>query len=127
MFEVGVVSRFSAVHALTGDFGAATEKHGHDYRVEVAARGARLRQDGTLCDIALLKSELDAAVAELEGADLNSVPGIAVLNTTAEAVAHHLFERVAPAVTHEGVHAVIVKVWESEDSYASFEGTLGEI
>src|ERR671933_131445 len=95
MFEVGVVGQFEAAHRLRGDFGPATRRHGHTYRVEVRARGQTLRPDGTLFDITRLQDALNQAVGGLHYRDLEEVPELAGLNTTAEALAHYLFTRVA--------------------------------
>src|SRR5919202_873710 len=95
MFEVGVVAQFEAAHRLRGDFGPATRRHGHTYRVEVRARGQTLRPDGTLFDIARLQEALRDVTAALHYRDLDEVPELAQLNTTAEALAHYVFTRIA--------------------------------
>lgn len=120
MFEVGVVARFSASHRLKGDFGPATRQHGHDYRVELAVRGERLREDGTLCDLAMLEERLGAAVAPLNG-NLDEVPELGDPNSTAEIVARHVARLVARDLGGRGLLSLIVKVWESPSAYAAHE------
>src|ERR1700730_6549710 len=109
-FEVGVVAHFNARHHLVGDFGPASEPHAHAYRVEVAAVGTRLREDGTLFDITRLQAPLHAALAELEGRDLNDIPELAARNPTAEVVARYLFERIAPALGNDGLDQLQTRV-----------------
>src|SRR5919202_2644059 len=92
-FEVGVVGQFEAAHRLHGNFGPATRMHGHTYRVELQVGGGALRDDGTLCDISLLKNALDAEIATLHLRDLDEIPALQGRNTTAEIVANHLFDR----------------------------------
>jgi 6-pyruvoyltetrahydropterin/6-carboxytetrahydropterin synthase len=125
MFEVGVVTHFEAAHRLRGDFGSATRTHGHTYRVEVAVRGPSLKADGTLCDIALLQQVLQEVIGGLHFRDLDDVPALAGRNTTAEVVAHYLFEQVAPRLHGLGLSALIVRAWESPHAYAAYEDSLG--
>jgi 6-pyruvoyltetrahydropterin/6-carboxytetrahydropterin synthase len=118
-FEVGVMAHFRASHALRGDFGPATVPHEHDYRVEAIVRGSALRPDGTLCDIAVLERALGDAVAELRGASLDALPAFRRRNSTAEEVAAHLAQGVRARV--DGAEALVVRVWESPEAYASCE------
>jgi len=120
-FEVGVVARFSARHQLVGNFGPASQPHAHDYRVEAvaASAGAALQTDGTLFDISILQTTLRAALETLDGRDLNQLPRLAEPNPTAEVVARHLFEAIAPALRNTGVDMLTVSAWESDAAYAA--------
>lgn len=120
MFEVGVVTQFEAAHSLRGDFGPATRRHGHTYRLEIAVRGPALRADGTLCDIGMLQSVVEDAVAPLHYQDLDELEVFAGRNTTAEAVALALCEIVASRLNSAGLSSLSVRVWESPQAYASY-------
>jgi 6-pyruvoyltetrahydropterin/6-carboxytetrahydropterin synthase len=126
MFEVGVVAQFEAAHRLQGDFGPATRTHGHTYRVEASVRGPRLRDDGTLCDIVVVQGALQAAIAALHYRDLDELPAFAGRNTTAETVAKHLYDAIAPHLAGRGLASLAVRVWESPNAWAACEGTLDE-
>lgn len=124
MFEAGVVGGFEAAHRLRGDFGPATRLHGHTYRVEVAVRGERLREDGTLLDIALLRRALDEVTASLHLRDLDEVEALHGVNTTAERVAEHVARAVAArllvgAALHDAALVLTARVWESPQAWAS--------
>jgi 6-pyruvoyltetrahydropterin/6-carboxytetrahydropterin synthase len=123
-FEVGVVSHFDARHHLVGDFGPASQPHGHAYRVEVSVTGRSLRDDGTLFDITLLQDALGAALADLQGSDLNEVSGLAEPNPSAEVVARYLFQQIAPRLTSGGLEQLHTQVWESPEAYAGYTGDL---
>ncbi len=125
MYEVYVAAGFEAAHRLVGDFGPATRLHGHTYRLEVVVRGARLREDGTLYDIGLLRGAVDELAATLHYRDLGEVPGLAGVNTTAEALARHCWERLAPPLRGAGLDSLVVRVWESPEVYAAREDPLG--
>ena len=124
MYEVYVASRFEAAHRLVGDFGPAARTHGHTYRLEVIVRGARLSDDGTLCDIGELRDAVDDLASSLHYRDLNEVPGLEDVNTTAEAVANYCWERLAPTLRDGGLDSLSVRVWESPEVYAARDDSL---
>ena len=124
MYEVYVASRFEAAHRLVGDFGPAARTHGHTYRLEVIVRGARLSDDGTLCDIGELRDAVDDLASSLHYRDLNEVPGLEDVNTTAEAVADYCWERLAPTLRDGGLDSLSVRVWESPEVYAARDDSL---
>ena len=125
MYEVYIAAGFEAAHRLVGDFGPATRLHGHTYRLEVVVRGARLRDDGTLYDVGLLRQAVDELAASLHYRDLGEVPGLVGVNTTAEAVARHCWEKLAPPLQGVGLDSLVVRVWESPEVYAAREDPLG--
>ena len=124
MYEVYVAAQFEAAHRLVGDFGPATRPHGHTYRMEVIVRGERLMDDGTLYDIGQLSPAVDELAASLQYRDLNDVPDLAGVNTTAEAVAHYCWERLAPPLRGQGLDSLMVRIWESPQVYAAREDSL---
>jgi len=124
MYEIGIVAQFEAAHRLVGDFGPATRLHGHTYRLDVVVRGARLDEDGVLYDISRLRADVDALTAVLHYRDLGDVPGLAGVNTTAEAVAGYCWEQLAPALRGQGLTTLRVSVWESPQAYAAREEEL---
>ena len=124
MYELYVAAQFEAAHRLVGDFGPATRPHGHTYLMEVIVRGERLRDDGTLYDVGELRSAAEDLAASLHYRDLDEVPDLAKLNTTAEMVAHHCWERLAPSLRGRGLDSLVVRIWESPQVYAAREDSL---
>ena len=124
MYEVYVASQFEAAHRLVGDFGPATRTHGHTYRLEVIVRGERLSEDGTLYDVGELRALVDDLAASLHYRDLNYVPGLAEVNTTAEAVADYCWGRLASPLRDKNLGSLTVRVWESPQVYAAREDPL---
>lgn len=124
MYEIYVAATFEAAHRLVGDFGPATRTHGHTYRMEVVLRGERLADDGTLYDIGKLRPAVDGLAASLHYRDLNEVPGLEDVNTTAEAVADYCWDRLAPPLRGAGLASLAVRIWESRDVYAAREDPL---
>ena len=124
MYEVYVATQFEAAHRLVGDFGPATKTHGHTYRMEVILRGEGLKDDGTLYDIGVLRGTVEELAASLHYRDLDEVPGLDSVNTTAETVAHYCWERLAPPLRGAGLDSLVVRVWESSEVYAAREDPL---
>jgi 6-pyruvoyltetrahydropterin/6-carboxytetrahydropterin synthase len=124
VYEIYVAASFEAAHRLVGDFGPATRLHGHTYRLEVVVRGERLRDDGTLYDIGLLRPAVEDLASSLHYRDLDEVPDLAGVNTTAESVARYCWERLAPPLRDEGLDSLVVRVWESPEVYAAREDPL---
>ena len=124
MYEVYVATRFEAAHRLVGDFGPATRTHGHTYRMEVIVRGERLKDDETLYDIGRLQPAVEELAASLHYRDLNEVPDLAGVNTTAEAVARYCWDKLAPPLRGQGLDSLTVRIWESPQIYAAREEVL---
>jgi 6-pyruvoyltetrahydropterin/6-carboxytetrahydropterin synthase len=124
VYEVYVAAQFEAAHRLVGDFGPATRPHGHTYRMEVIVRGERLKDDGTLYDIGLLRPAVEELAASLHYRDLNDVPSLADVNTTAEAVARYCWDELAVSLRGQGLRSLTVRIWESPQVYAAREDSL---
>jgi 6-pyruvoyltetrahydropterin/6-carboxytetrahydropterin synthase len=124
MYEICVAARFEAAHRLVGDFGPATRTHGHTYRMEVIVRGQHLKDDGTLYDIGELGQAVEGLAGSMHFRDLNEVPGLEEVNTTAEAVASFCWERLTESLHGQGLGSLTVRIWESPDAYAAREDAL---
>jgi 6-pyruvoyltetrahydropterin/6-carboxytetrahydropterin synthase len=124
LYEVGVVEHFEAAHSLKGNFGPASRKHGHRYRVEVAVRGTRLAEDGTLFDIGKLGDALRQAISAFHYQDLDEVPSLEGRNTTAEVVAADFLARLQRSIDAADLDSITVRVWESPAAYAAAEARL---
>jgi 6-pyruvoyltetrahydropterin/6-carboxytetrahydropterin synthase len=124
MYEVYVAARFEAAHRLIGDFGLATRTHGHTYRMEVIVCGQHLGDDGTLYDIGELGQAVEGLAGSMHYRDLNEVPGLEGVNTTAEAVASYCWEKLARPLRGKGLDSLTVRIWESPEAYAAREDAL---
>ena len=124
MYEVYVAAQFEAAHRLVGDFGPATRPHGHTYRMEVIVRSEHLKDDGTLYDIGRLRAAVEDLAASLHYRDLNDVPDLAGINTTAEAVARYCWDELALPLRGQGLASLMVRIWESPQVYAAREDSL---
>jgi len=120
MYEVTVIREFSAAHRVEDYPGNCERLHGHNWKVEVTAASRDLDGLGMVVDFRKLKEAADRSLAPLDHAYLNRVPPFDRINPTAENIARYLFE-----VIFEEIPVSLVRVYESETSFASFRPEPG--
>src|SRR5262245_986716 len=83
-------------HSLRGEvFGPAQGLHGATYVVDATFRRATLDADGIVVDIGRAAEVVRAVVAELGYRNLDDEPAFAGMNTTTEALARIVADRLA--------------------------------
>jgi len=96
MFSVTVRDHMMIAHSLRGDaFGPAQRLHGATYVIDATFRRSSLDGDGIVVDIGRAAEQLAAVVAELDYRNLDDEPDLAGLNTTTEALARLIADRLA--------------------------------
>src|SRR5919112_6850842 len=99
MFSVTVRDHMLIAHSLRGEvFGPAQRLHGATYVVDATFRRAELDADGIVVDIGLATEELRAVLADLNYRNLDNEPAFAGLNTSTEALAQVIADRLAERV-----------------------------
>jgi 6-pyruvoyltetrahydropterin/6-carboxytetrahydropterin synthase len=124
-FEVGASADLRALHRIPWLPPPEGELHAHDYRVDVVVERATLDGRGMVCDLDLVDAALQAAVAELEGKDLDSTirpPGVEAV--TVEILAGWFHERLADAIRAAGGESLAVRVWESPTAFGGYRAQL---
>ena len=132
MFSVTVRDHMMIAHSLRGEvFGPAQRLHGATYVVDATFRGADLDADGLVVDIGRAAEVLHAVVAELTYRNLDDEPGFADMNTSTEALARVVADRIAERAhtgalgeTGQQLDALIVTLHESHVAWASYERQL---
>jgi len=132
VFTVTVRDQMLIAHSLRGEaFGPAQRLHGATYVVEATFRRAELDPDDVVVDIGRAGKQLRAVLAELDYRNLDEEPSLAGLNTTTEAlarvVADRLAERVRDGALGEAAReldAIVVTLQESPVASASYEREL---
>ena len=132
MFSVTVRDHMMIAHSLRGaTFGPAQRLHGATYVVDATFRRAELDGDGIVVDIGRAAEELRAVVAELGYRNLDDEPAFAGMNTTTEALARVVADRLADRVQSgrlgegaRGLEGLVVTLRESHVAWASYERTL---
>ena len=101
MFSVTVRDHMMVAHSFRGEvFGPAQRLHGATYVVDATFRRAALDSDNIVVDIGRAAEELHAVLAELSYRNLDDEAAFAGMNTSTEALAQVVADRLA-----ERVHA----------------------
>ena len=121
-FEVMIERNFSSAHQLRGYKGKCENLHGHNYRIEIFARGRELDNIGLLVDFVELKAAADEVVNYLDHRNINELPPFDVeLNPSAENLARYILERVAARVSDARVQVYKVRCYETPTSVATYQ------
>ena len=122
MFEVMIERNFSSAHQLRGYKGKCENLHGHNYKIEIYARGRELDNIGLLVDFGELKGAADEVVQYLDHRNINELePFDEELNPSAENLARYILERVASRVGDERVQVYKVRCYETPTSVATYQ------
>ncbi|HUQ32156.1 MAG TPA: 6-carboxytetrahydropterin synthase QueD [Pyrinomonadaceae bacterium] len=122
MFEVMIERNFSSAHQLRGYKGKCENLHGHNYKIEIYARGRELDNIGLLVDFGELKEAADEVVQYLDHRNINELPPFDVeLNPSAENLARYILERVSASVGDERVQIYKVRCFETPTSIATYQ------
>ena len=120
MYEIKIITSFSAAHRLENFYGKCESLHGHNWKVEVFLQGDKLDEAGLLQDFGVVKARTRELLEEVDHKYLNELPAFSHQNPSSENLARHLFERLGAALNREGVKVSRVSVWESDSSCASY-------
>lgn len=123
-FEVGASSELRALHRIPWLPPPEGDLHEHEYRVEVVIERATLDGRGMVCDLDVVESALQAAVATIEGKDLDSIRPTEAEAVTVEILARWFHERLAGAIRAAGGEALAVRVWESPTAFGGYRAHL---
>jgi 6-pyruvoyl-tetrahydropterin synthase len=132
VFSVTVRDHMMIAHSLRGEvFGPAQRLHGATYVVDATFRRAALDDDGIVVDIGRAAEELHAVLAELTYRNLDDEAAFAGVNTSTEALARFVADRLAHRVnagalgdTARELDGLVVTLHESHVAWASYERPL---
>jgi 6-pyruvoyl-tetrahydropterin synthase len=132
MFALTVRDHLMVAHSFTGEvFGPAQRLHGATYVVDATFRRDELDAHGLVVDIGQATTALAAVLAELGYRNLDDEPDFAGMNTTTEALARVVADRLAGrvhagelGVTAADLAGITVTLHESHLAWASYERAL---
>jgi 6-pyruvoyl-tetrahydropterin synthase len=132
VFSVTVRDQMMIAHSFHGDvFGPAQRLHGATYVVDATFRRRALDPDDIVVDIARAAEELHSVLAELTHRNLDDEAAFAGTNTTTEALARVVADRLAERVhagalgdTARELDGLAVTLHESHIAWASYERSL---
>ena len=120
MYEIKIMTQFSAAPRLENFYGKCEALHGHNWKVEVFLAGDKLDEAGLLQDFGAVKARTRDLLEEVDHKYLNELPAFAHQNPSSENLACYLYQRLAAALNRDGVKVSRVSVWESDTSCASY-------
>ena len=132
MFSVTVRDHIMIAHSFRGEvFGPAQRLHGATFVVDATFRRATLDADGIVVDIGRATDELRTVLAELNYRNLDDEADFAGMNTTTEALARVVADRIAElargGALGDGAReldGLAVTLHESHIAWASYERAL---
>ena len=132
MFSVTVRDHMMIAHSLRGEvFGPAQRLHGATYVVDATFRRAALDADNIVVDMGLAAEQLHAVLAELSYRNLDDDPAFSGMNTSTEALAQVVADRLAERVhagalgdTARELDGLVVTLHESHIAWATYERPL---
>ena len=132
VFSVTVRDHMMIAHSLRGEvFGPAQRLHGATYVVDATFRRASLDADGIVVDIGRATEALRAVVADLGYRNLDDEADFAGMNTTTEALARVVADRLADRAragalgdAARALDGLVVTLHESHVASASYERPL---
>ena len=132
MFSVTVRDHIMIAHSFQGEvFGPAQRLHGATFVVDATFRRPELDADNIVVDIGRAGQELNAVLSQLTYRNLDDEPDFTGVNTSTEALAQVIADRLADRV-HAGDAAggaggltgIAVTLHESHIAWASYERPL---
>ena len=132
MFSVTVRDHMMIAHSLRGEvFGPAQRLHGATFIVDATFRRAALDADNIVVDMGRAAEELHAVLGELSYRNLDDEAAFAGMNTSTEALAQVIADRLAERVragalggAARGLAGIAVTLRESHVAWASYERAL---
>lgn len=120
MYELKVVTDFSAAHNLRNFRGKCEALHGHNWKVEVVVSGSDLDDTGVVLDFAEIKAATREVIGEMDHRYLNELPFFTTYNPSSENIARYIFERLREKIDSDRIRVSRVSAWESADACATY-------
>jgi 6-pyruvoyl-tetrahydropterin synthase len=125
MFSVTVRDHMMVAHSFRGEvFGPAQRLHGATYVVDATFRRAELDEDNLVVDIGRASELLHEVLDQLTYRNLDEEPTFEGVNTSTEALAQVVADRLAERIGDWGLDGLVVTLHESHVAWASYERPL---
>jgi 6-pyruvoyl-tetrahydropterin synthase len=132
VFSVTVRDHIMIAHSFRGEvFGPAQQLHGATYIVDATFERETLDEDSIVVDIGRAAEELKAVAGALNYRNLDDEPAFAGMNTSTEALAQVIADRLADRIHAgalgegaRGLTGIAVTLHESHIAWARYERSL---
>jgi 6-pyruvoyltetrahydropterin/6-carboxytetrahydropterin synthase len=120
MFELKVVTHFSAAHQLKMVAKKCENLHGHNWKIEVCVGGQALNDAGVLMDFGEIKTHLSEIMDRLDHKFLNELDYFHDGNPSSENIAQYIAGSLQEKIDGSTKKVSRVTVWESDTACATF-------
>ncbi len=120
MYELKVITNFSAAHQLKDFEGACEDLHGHNWKIEVYVTSETLNEAGIVMDFRVLKAHVKTVMADLDHKFLNDLEAFKDQNPSSENIARYVAEQLSLSLDDPEIKVRRVTAWESETSCATY-------
>ena len=120
MYKIGVKTHFDSAHLIRNHKGKCRNLHGHRWEIEVIFSRSELDEMGMVLDFKEIKLILKEITDKYDHHNLIEISPFDTINPTAENISREIFNEVKKR-TPAYVNLEKVKVWESPETWVSFE------
>ena len=120
MFELKVVTHFSAAHQLKMVAKKCENLHGHNWKIEIYVAGETLSDAGVLMDFGEIKNQVASIIESLDHQFLNDLDCFRSGNPSSENIAMYIAETLRAKIENPAVRVSRVTAWESDDACATY-------
>ncbi len=120
MFELKIITGFSAAHQLRNFQGPCEHLHGHNWKIEVCVAAAGLDQAGMVIDFAILKKMTNDIIERLDHKFLNDLEEFRDQNPSSEYIAQYIAQELSFRLSSTLAKVTRVTTWESETASATY-------
>ena len=120
MYELKVITHFSAAHQLREFRGPCEALHGHNWKIEVYVTSDTLDRAGVAIDFRILKDHVSQIMGRMDHKFLNDVEPFTTQNPSSENIARYVAEELTRLLENPEIRVSRVTAWESENACATY-------
>ena len=120
MYELKIITHFSAAHQLKAFQGACESLHGHNWKIEVYVTSNVLDDAGVVIDFRILKDHVYTIMERLDHKFLNDLAPFSDTNPSSENIAKYVAEELIPLLDKPEINVSRVTAWESDNACATY-------
>jgi 6-pyruvoyltetrahydropterin/6-carboxytetrahydropterin synthase len=119
MYQLSIEKTISAAHNLRDYKGPCTRVHGHNWKIRVQVKTARLDEAGIAIDFDELDKTTWQIIQRFDHQNLNDISPFDKLNPTAENIVKYFYDQIKN-ILPSGVHLDKVTLWENDSYQVSY-------
>jgi 6-pyruvoyltetrahydropterin/6-carboxytetrahydropterin synthase len=120
MFEIFIETHFSAGHHLRNYPGNCEKPHGHNWKVRVTVRAAKLDELGMGIDFRKIKQAVKRVMDDIDHCNLNDHPGFQDKNPSSENIAVYIYNNLKDELRGENYWLHSVSTHETENTGTTY-------